>query len=137
MKGWHHALHMIRNRNDQWALYAKSALDRSRLALANKAEYYQQLLQPSAAYLGSLLGVDEWAVNVLQIAVNKTFLIRHSLIDFCQLYGGLKWLQISIFTEEIIRAGSAASLSSLLNRLDPILRQTAHLGRSVVTKLWQ
>lgn len=55
-------------------------------------------------------------------------------MDYRQLYGGLKWLQISIFTEEIIRAGSAASLSSLLNRLDPILRQTAHLGRSVVTK---
>ncbi|KAL2543229.1 Alpha-glucan water dikinase 1 [Abeliophyllum distichum] len=57
---------------------------------------YHQLMQPSAEYLGSRLGVDEWAIN--------------------------------IFTEEIIRAGSAASLSSLLNRLDPILRQTAHLG---------
>ena len=36
---------------------------------------------------------------------------------------------MSIFTEEIIRAGSAASLSSLLNRLDPVLRKTANLGR--------
>ncbi|RVW43449.1 Alpha-glucan water dikinase, chloroplastic [Vitis vinifera] len=53
-------------------------------------------LQPSAEYLGSLLGVDQWAVN--------------------------------IFTEDIIRAGSAASLSSLLNRLDPVLRKTANLG---------
>lgn len=42
------------------------------------------------------------------------------------------FLQVNIFTEEIIRAGSAASLSSLLNRLDPVLRKTAHLGRLVI-----
>ncbi|KAJ6321390.1 hypothetical protein OIU77_011468 [Salix suchowensis] len=65
-------------------------------ALSIKAEWCQNVLQPSAEYLGSLLGVDQWALN--------------------------------IFTEEIIRAGSAAALSTLLNRLDPILRQTAHLG---------
>lgn len=38
-------------------------------------------------------------------------------------------MQVDIFTEEIIRAGSAASLSVLLNRLDPTLRETANLGR--------
>jgi len=96
LKGWNQALSMLKNGENQWALYAKSVLDRSRLALANKAEWYHHLLQPSAEYLGSRLGVDQWAVN--------------------------------IFTEEIIRAGSAASLSSLLNRLDPILRETANLG---------
>ncbi|CAA6665517.1 unnamed protein product [Spirodela intermedia] len=96
LKGWNHALEMAKNNNDGWALYAKSFLDRTRLALSNKAEHYQHLLQPSAEYLGSLLGVEEWAVN--------------------------------IFTEEIIRAGSAASLSTLLNRLDPVLRKVANLG---------
>ncbi|KAA8533188.1 hypothetical protein F0562_033279 [Nyssa sinensis] len=85
-----------RSGDSHWALYAKSVLDRTRLSLASKAECYHQLLQPSAEYLGSRLGVDQWAVN--------------------------------IFTEEIIRAGSAASLSSILNRLDPILRKTANLG---------
>ncbi|GKB58518.1 hypothetical protein Tco_0914704 [Tanacetum coccineum] len=35
---------------------------------------------------------------------------------------------VSIFTEEMIRSGSAASLSSLVNRLDPILRGVANLG---------
>ncbi|KAL5552841.1 hypothetical protein UlMin_040242 [Ulmus minor] len=95
-KGWNHAISMLKSNNDNWALYAKSVLDRTRLALAHKAEWYLQVLQPSAEYLGSLLGVDQWAVN--------------------------------IFTEEIIRSGSAASLSSLLNRLDPVLRKTAHLG---------
>ncbi|XP_031124522.1 alpha-glucan water dikinase, chloroplastic [Ipomoea triloba] len=96
LKGWNQALKMSKSGDNNWALFAKSVLDRTRLSLANKAESYHHLLQPSAEYLGSKLGVDEWAVN--------------------------------IFTEEIIRAGSAASLSSLLNRLDPILRQTAHLG---------
>ncbi|RAL51823.1 hypothetical protein DM860_010541 [Cuscuta australis] len=96
LKGWNRALSMSKSGDNSWALFAKSVLDRTRLALANKAEWYHHLLQPSAEYLGSKLGVDPWAVN--------------------------------IFTEEIIRAGSAASLSSLLNRLDPVLRKTAHLG---------
>uniref|UniRef100_A0A5B6YGN2 alpha-glucan, water dikinase n=1 Tax=Davidia involucrata TaxID=16924 RepID=A0A5B6YGN2_DAVIN len=96
LKGWNQALIMSKSGENHWALYAKSALDRTRLSLASKAEWYLQLLQPSAEYLGSRLGVEQWAVN--------------------------------IFTEEIIRAGSAASLSSLLNRLDPILRKTANLG---------
>lgn len=62
MKGWNQALSMLKNGESHWALYAKSVLDRSRLALANKAERYHHLLQPSAQYLGSRLGVDQWAV---------------------------------------------------------------------------
>ncbi|OIV93844.1 hypothetical protein TanjilG_13859 [Lupinus angustifolius] len=96
LKGWDIALSMCKSKDTHWALYAKSVLDRTRLALTNKAELYQQILQPSAEYLGSLLGVDRWAIE--------------------------------IFTEEMIRAGSAASLSTLLNRLDPVLRKTANLG---------
>ncbi|GLT36600.1 hypothetical protein SLA2020_109680 [Shorea laevis] len=96
LKGWDNALTMCKNKNDQWALYAKSVLDRTRLVLTSKAESYQQILQLSAAYLGSRLGVDQWAID--------------------------------IFTEEIIRAGSAAALSLLINRLDPVLRKTANLG---------
>ncbi|KAH1122512.1 hypothetical protein J1N35_005672 [Gossypium stocksii] len=96
LKGWQHSISMYKSKSAHWALYAKSVLDRTRLALASKAETYQRILQPSAEYLGSLLGVDQWAIN--------------------------------IFTEEIIRAGSAATLSSLINRLDPVLRETAHLG---------
>lgn len=96
LKGWNLALSMCKGKDTHWALYAKSVLDRTRLALTNKAESYQKILQPSAEYLGSLLGVENWAVE--------------------------------IFTEEIIRAGSAASLSTLVNRLDPVLRKTANLG---------
>lgn len=54
---------MFKGKNGHWALYAKSVLDRTRLALATKAEWYQQVLQPSADYLGSLLNVDQWAVR--------------------------------------------------------------------------
>ncbi|XP_076945424.1 alpha-glucan water dikinase, chloroplastic-like [Bidens hawaiensis] len=95
-KGWNRALTMAKNGESDWALFAKSVLDRTRLALASKGELYHQLLQPSAEYLGALLGIDQWAV--------------------------------SIFTEEMIRSGSAASLSSLVNRIDPILRSVANLG---------
>ncbi|KQK18353.1 alpha-glucan water dikinase, chloroplastic isoform X1 [Brachypodium distachyon] len=96
LKGWNQALEMAKQKDDQWALYAKAFLDRTRLALASKGEQYYNMMQPSAEYLGSLLNIDEWAVN--------------------------------IFTEEIIRAGSAATLSALLNRFDPVLRNVAHLG---------
>ncbi|XP_042753569.1 alpha-glucan water dikinase, chloroplastic isoform X1 [Lactuca sativa] len=96
LKGWNQALSMLETGDGSWALFAKSVLDRTRLALATKGELYHQILQPSAEYLGARLGLDQWAV--------------------------------SIFTEEMIRAGSAASLSSLVNRLDPILRNVANLG---------
>ncbi|KAI7734917.1 hypothetical protein M8C21_025746 [Ambrosia artemisiifolia] len=95
-KGWNRALAMAKNGENDWALFSKSVLDRTRLALASKGELYHQLLQPSAEYLGALLGLDQSAV--------------------------------SIFTEEMIRSGSAASLSSLVNRIDPILRSVANLG---------
>lgn len=62
LQGWNQAMSMLKSKSNDWALYAKSVLDRSRLALAHKAESYQRVLQPSAEYLGSLLGVDEWAV---------------------------------------------------------------------------
>ncbi|XP_071707709.1 alpha-glucan water dikinase, chloroplastic-like [Rutidosis leptorrhynchoides] len=95
-KGWNRALTMVKTGENDWALFAKSVLDRTRLALATKGELYHQLLQPSAEYLGALLDLDQSAV--------------------------------SIFTEEMIRSGSAASLSSLVNRLDPVLRGVANLG---------
>ncbi|XP_040380962.1 alpha-glucan water dikinase, chloroplastic [Oryza brachyantha] len=96
LKGWNQAFEMAKQKNNQWALYAKAFLDRTRLALASKGEQYYNLMQPSAEYLGSLLNIDQWAVN--------------------------------IFTEEIIRGGSAATLSALLNRIDPVLRNVAQLG---------
>lgn len=40
----------------------------------------------------------------------------------------LTCFQIDIFTEELVRAGSAAILSTLINRLDPTFRRVANLG---------
>lgn len=54
---------MAKSGDQNWALFAKSVLDRTRLALTSKAEWYHQLLQPSAEYLGLKLGVDQWAVR--------------------------------------------------------------------------
>lgn len=45
-----------------WALQTKAVVDRIRLALADKAEYYQKKIQPSVQYLGRLLSVDKGAV---------------------------------------------------------------------------
>lgn len=36
--------------------------------------------------------------------------------------------QIDIFMEDLLRAGSSAILSILLNRFDPIIRRIANLG---------
>ncbi|KAL8154795.1 hypothetical protein AgCh_000234 [Apium graveolens] len=79
-----------------WALQTKAVVDRIRLALADKAEFYQKKIQPSVQYLGPLLYVEKGAIDT--------------------------------FTEELIRTGSAGSLSMLINRLDPILRKFANLG---------
>lgn len=63
LKGWNHALEMSNKSDNQWALYAKAFLDRTRLALATKGEEYHNILQPSAEYLGSLLGIEKWTVS--------------------------------------------------------------------------
>lgn len=141
-----------------WALRTKAVLDRTRLALQDKAEHYQNLLQPTAEYLGTLLGVENWAVStslaysssssyILNISkflilpqltnITNVSLVVYYLefsVDF-ELVFLTFWkslvnnLQMEIFTEEMIRSGSAASLSLLLNRLDPVIRKEANMGR--------
>lgn len=69
-----------------------------------------------------------WTNGLYVFFHSKHYLhIQHRIIIVIYLCD--YWMQLNIFTEEIIRAGSAASLSSLLNRLDPVLRKTANLGR--------
>lgn len=134
MKGWDHALNSLNSNSNDWALYAKSILDRTRLALTNKAEKYQSILQPTAEYLGSQLGVDQWAVCTICLQNQSICLILCIILLPCFCAHNYIF-QVDIFTEEIIRAGSAASLSTLLNRLDPVLRKTANLGRLTVLPL--
>lgn len=95
-KDWYRVCELYKSQDDHWALQTKAIVDRVRLALSDKALYYQKTIQPSAQYLGELLRVEKWAID--------------------------------IFTEELIRAGSATTLSLLLNRIDPTLRKIANLG---------
>lgn len=46
----------------QWALQAKAVLDRLQLVLSERSQNYQKKIQPSAEYLGNMLGVEKWAV---------------------------------------------------------------------------
>ncbi|KAF9608229.1 hypothetical protein IFM89_008184 [Coptis chinensis] len=95
-KDWYRVCDSYKPTNEQWALQAKAVIDRMRLALSDKSQYYQDRIQPSAQYLGNLLSIEKWAID--------------------------------IFTEELIRSGSATVLSLLVNRLDPVLRKIANLG---------
>jgi hypothetical protein len=72
---WYHIINVIRDKSDNWALRTKAVLDRTRLALADKAEYYQRILQPTAEYLGGLLGIEQWAV--------RTSVSLRSLVHTC------------------------------------------------------
>ncbi|KAL6297180.1 hypothetical protein ACE6H2_005322 [Prunus campanulata] len=95
-KDWYHICELCKPNDGQWALQTKAILDRLQLVLADRSQCYQKKIQPSAKYLGNLLGVQKSAIDT--------------------------------FSEELIRAGSAAILSALINRFYPILRKVANLG---------
>ena len=71
----------------------------------------------------------EWTKGLYVFNCLKVQNFFPHIIDYFLANSHYLFFQLNIFTEEIIRAGSAAALSTLLNRLDPVLRQTAHLGR--------
>ncbi|CAN6584231.1 unnamed protein product [Malus baccata var. baccata] len=95
-KDWYRTCELYKPNDGQWALQTKAILDRLQLVLAERSQCYQKKIQPSAKYLGNLLGVQKSPIDT--------------------------------FSEELIRAGSAAILSTLINRFNPILRKTANLG---------
>ncbi|XP_008219224.1 PREDICTED: alpha-glucan water dikinase 2 isoform X1 [Prunus mume] len=95
-KDWYYICELYKPNDGQWALQTKAILDRLQLVLADRSQCYQNKIQPSAQYLGNLLGVQKSAIDT--------------------------------FSEELIRAGSAAILSALINRFYPILRKVANLG---------
>ncbi|KAF3776216.1 Alpha-glucan water dikinase 2 [Nymphaea thermarum] len=95
-KDWYRVCELCKQNGEQWALQTKAVMDRVRLALLDKADYYHTNIQPSTQYLGLLLGVEKWAID--------------------------------IFTEELIRGGSDACLSVLLNHLDPIISSVEACG---------
>ncbi|KAK8257063.1 hypothetical protein V6Z11_D05G232000 [Gossypium hirsutum] len=89
-KDWYRASESHKSGDAQWALQTKAILDRLQIILSDRAVDLQIKIQPSAEYLGKLLGIGK--------------------------------------TTELIRAGSAAVLSMLITRFDPVLRKVANLG---------
>ncbi|KAI3950212.1 hypothetical protein MKW92_044526 [Papaver armeniacum] len=63
-KDWYRICESYKPNDDQWALQAKSVIDRVRLSLTDKAQYYYDMIQPSAEYLGKLLRVEKWAIDI-------------------------------------------------------------------------
>lgn len=135
-KDWYRACESYKPNDGQWALQAKAILDRLQLVLADRSQNYQKKIQPSVQYLGHLLGIEKWLVcyHLTLATILETHLIFEVSMS-CILGGSFNFVkllfcyyQIDIFTEEVIRAGSAAIFSTLINRFDPILRKVANLG---------
>ncbi|XP_027354124.1 alpha-glucan water dikinase 2 isoform X2 [Abrus precatorius] len=63
-KDWYRICESYKLGNSQWALQTKAILDRLGLVLAERSQYYQKRLQPSAQYLGNLLGVPKWTIDI-------------------------------------------------------------------------
>ncbi|WOL20108.1 alpha-glucan water dikinase 2 isoform X2 [Canna indica] len=61
-KDWYRVCDTFKPNDQQWPLQAKAVLDRLQLSLADKAQYYLKLIQPSAKYLGKLLRVETTTV---------------------------------------------------------------------------
>lgn len=61
-KDWYRVCNLFKPNDQQWSLQTKAVLDRMQLALADKAQYYLKMIQPTAEYLGKLLRVETCAV---------------------------------------------------------------------------
>lgn len=62
-KDWYRICELYKPNHGQWALQSKAILDRLQLALADRSKCYQKKIQPSAKYLGNLLGVQKSAID--------------------------------------------------------------------------
>ncbi|XP_064939087.1 alpha-glucan water dikinase 2-like isoform X6 [Musa acuminata AAA Group] len=62
MEDWYRVCNLFKPNDQQWSLQTKAVLDRMQLALADKAQYYLKMIQPTAEYLGKLLRVETCAV---------------------------------------------------------------------------
>ncbi|KAI3674965.1 hypothetical protein L2E82_51743 [Cichorium intybus] len=66
-KGLDRALTMLKTGDKDWALFAKSVLDRTRLSLSTKGESYHQLLQPMG---GLLCNISRYYLQVSLVYAN-------------------------------------------------------------------
>lgn len=59
---WYRVSESYKTSDVQWALQTKAILDRLQLVLADRALDFQNKIQPSAEYLGKLLGIGKTVV---------------------------------------------------------------------------
>ncbi|PRQ20924.1 putative alpha-glucan, water dikinase [Rosa chinensis] len=96
---WYRISELYKPNNDQSALQSKAIFDCLPLVLADRSQCYQKKIQPSAKYLGNVLGVQKSVIDTF-----SEELLRAG-------------------SETIL-----STLMSLINRFDPILRKVANLG---------
>ncbi|KAJ4851076.1 Alpha-glucan water dikinase 2 [Turnera subulata] len=63
-KDWYRVCESYKPNDAQWALQAKAVLDRLQLVLGERSQSYHTKIQPSAEYLGNLLGIKKWAIDI-------------------------------------------------------------------------
>lgn len=62
LQDWYHACESYKPNDVPWALQTKAILDRLQLVLLDRSQNYQNKIQPSAQYLGHLLGIEKSVV---------------------------------------------------------------------------
>ncbi|KAL0297007.1 UNVERIFIED_CONTAM: Alpha-glucan water dikinase, chloroplastic [Sesamum radiatum] len=133
-EGWNLALSMLKNGNDHWALFAKSVLDRTRLALASKAESYHQLMQPSAVgrssaveAIGYVVVVDE-LLSVQNKSYSKpTILVAKSVKGEEEIPDGA----VAVLTPDMPDVLSHVSVRARNSKVGAKSRNIAHLKGKV------
>ena len=61
---WRLAAKARREGDSQWALLAKAAMDRARLAIARHADGLAEEMQPAAKYIGEACEIEQWSVDL-------------------------------------------------------------------------
>ena len=61
---WRLAAKARREGDSQWALLAKAAMDRARLAIARHADGLAEEMQPAAKYIGEGAEIEQWSVDL-------------------------------------------------------------------------
>ena len=61
---WRLAVKARQEGDSQWALRAKAAMDRARLAIARHADVLAEEMQPAAKHIGEACDIEQWSVDL-------------------------------------------------------------------------
>jgi alpha-glucan,water dikinase len=64
LQDWRLAVKARQEGDSQWALRAKAAMDRARLAIARHADVLAEEMQPAAKYIGEACDIEQWSVDL-------------------------------------------------------------------------